>query len=121
MISIGIYGVSGQSGGAYFADLIGDGARVYGYARPSEHGRAVVDAIRTQGGIQVDRPENTLGEKNHFVPLGSSEVGHDLERLASTSDLIIFAHPSLYHEDTAKELVPFLPRSDRKSVVEGES
>lgn len=108
MIRIGIYGVSSQSGAAYLADLISEGVQVYGYARPSEHGSAVVDAIRTQGGIQVDRPENTLNERSHFVPLAGSEVGHDLERLTHRSDLILFAHPSVYHEDTAQQLAPFL-------------
>src|SRR5262249_35380121 len=39
-----------------------------------------------------------------------SDVGHDLERLATTSDLIIFAHPSVYHEETARELAPYLRR-----------
>lgn len=108
---IGIYGISGQSGGAYLADLIGEGASVYGYARRSEHGRAAVEAIRRQGGIQVDRPQNELNEDSHFVPLGDSEVGHDLERLARTSDLIIFAQPSVYHEEAARQLARFLPRS----------
>src|SRR5436309_2000520 len=93
---IGIYGVSSQSGAAYFADLVQEGALVYGYARPSEHGRTTVRAIREQGGMQVDRPENEQNEKSHFVPLLGSEVGHDIERLA-TSDLILFAHPSVYH------------------------
>src|SRR5262249_14245132 len=105
----GIYGVSSQSGAAYFADLIAEGALVYGYARPSEHGNAVVEAIRRQDGIQVDRPPNELNENSHFVPLLGSEVGHDLERLAAC-DLIIFAHPSQYHEESAKQLAPFLSR-----------
>lgn len=109
MIRIGIVGVSSQSGAAYFADLVQEGARVYGYARPSEHGRSVVEAIRKQGGIQVDRPENELNEPSHFVPLGESTVGHDLERLALTSDLILFAQPSLYHEEAARELAEHLP------------
>jgi hypothetical protein len=113
MTRIGIYGVSSQSGAAYFADVISEGVRVYGYARPSEHGRAVVEAIRAQHGIQVDRPENTSNEASHFVPLEDSEVGHDLQRLAQTSDLILFAHPSIYHEATARELAPLLPRGDR--------
>jgi len=113
MIRIGIYGVSSQSGAAYFADLATEGAQVYGYARPSEHGRAVVDAIRQQDGIQVDRPENSSNERSHFVALRGSAVGHDLQRLAQTSDLILFAHPSIYHEATAKELAPLLPRGDR--------
>lgn len=114
MPRIGIYGISSQSGAAYFADLVADGARVYGYARPSPHGRATVDAIRAQGGIQLDRPEhNEQGEASHFVPLLDSAVGHDLERLARTSDLIILAHPSVYHEETVRQLAEFLPRAGR--------
>src|SRR6266542_903273 len=93
-VRIGIYGVSSQSGGAYFADLAAQGALVYGYARPSEHGRAVVDAIRSQGGIRVDRPEGEAAQAGQFVPLLGSAVGHDLDRLARTSDLILFTHPS---------------------------
>lgn len=110
MIRIGIYGVSSQSGAAYLADLVRAGARVYGYARPSEHGRAVVDAIHDQGGIQVDRPDNELNEPSRLVPLGDSEVGHDLQRLAR-NDLILFAHPSIYHESSARELAPHLSRA----------
>jgi hypothetical protein len=113
MARIGIYGISSQSGAAYLADLVADGALVYGYARPSEHGHAVVDALREQGGIQVDRPPDG-DEESHFVPLLGSEVGHDLERLARTSDFIILAHPSLYHEETVRQLAAFLPRSGRR-------
>src|SRR5262249_36284184 len=63
---IGIYGASSQRGAASLADLLAEGTLVYGYARPSEHGNAVVEAIREQGGIQVDRPaQNDIGEKSH--------------------------------------------------------
>lgn len=117
MARIGIYGVSSQSGAAYFADLLKEGSLVYGYARPSEHGRAVVNAIRAQDGIQVDRPQNDLNEQSHFVPLLGSKVGHDLERLAQTSDLIIFSHPSQYHEETARQLAEFLPRNRPVPIV----
>jgi opine dehydrogenase len=113
MACIGIYGVSSQSGAAFLADLIEEGMLVYGYARPTEHGRGVVAAIRGQGGIQMDRPENELNEKSHFVPLMESDVGHDLERLASTSDLILFSYPSLYHEENARQLAPFLRRAGK--------
>jgi hypothetical protein len=58
----------------------------------------------------VERPE---GQEGGFVPLTGSQVGHDLDRLASTSDLILFAHPSLYHEDTSRQLAAFLPRAGR--------
>jgi hypothetical protein len=113
MARIGIYGVSSQSGAAFLADLITEGMLVYGYARPTEHGRAVVEAIRSQDGVQVDRPENRLNEASHFVPLMGSGVGHDLEQLARTSDLIIFSYPSLYHEEMARQLAAFLPRAGR--------
>lgn len=114
MARIGIYGVSSQSGAAFLADLLEEGMLVYGYARPTEHGHGVVEAIRNQGGIQMDRPDNELNEKSHFVPLMGSDVGHDLARLASTSDLILFAYPSLYHEENARLLAPFLRRAGRR-------
>jgi|SRR5579883_2077100 len=109
MARIGIYGISSQSGAAYLADIVSEGVTVYGYARPSDHGREVVDAIERQGGVQVDRPENSLGEVSHFVPLMNSRVGHELDELAAC-DLIIFAHPSQYHEETARALAPHLQR-----------
>src|SRR5205814_5458814 len=104
MARIGIYGVSSKSGTAYLADLVGEGALVYGYARPSDHGRSAVRAIRAQGGIQVDRPDNESKEPSHFVPLLGSQVGHDLERLVRMSDLIILASPSIYHEEAARAI-----------------
>ena len=113
MARIGIYGVSSQSGAAYLCDLVEEGMLVYGYARPSEHGRAVVKAIQDRHGIQMERPPNELHEESHFVPLLGSEVGHDLERLACTSDLILFTYPSLYHEENARLLAPFLQRAAR--------
>lgn len=116
MARIGLFGISSQSGAAYLADIVAEGVTTYGYARPSDHGRSVVDAINRQGGVQVDRPENELGERSHFVPLMNSRVGHDLEELAAC-DLIIFAHPSQYHEDTARELAPHLWRSGRRVPI----
>jgi hypothetical protein len=110
---IGLYGVSSQSGAAYLADLVAAGVHVYGYARPTAHGRAAVDAIRMQRGVQVDRPENGAGEESRFVPLAASEVGHDLERLARHTDLILFAHPSVYHEETARQLAAVLHGAGR--------
>lgn len=117
MARVGIYGISSQSGAAYLADLLTEGSVVYGYARPSEHGSRVVEAIREQGGIQVDRPPNDIDERSHFVPLLDSEVGHDLERLAQTSDLIVFAHPSQYHEATARQLAEYLPANRSVPIV----
>jgi hypothetical protein len=109
-LNIGIFGISGQSGKAYLADLLGMPVRTYGYARPSDAGRATVDAIQAQGGIELQRPANTIEATSTFVPLGRNAVGHDLERLAETSDLIIFAHPSVYHEATARQMADVLAR-----------
>jgi hypothetical protein len=114
---MGIYGVSSQSGAAYFSDLASEGMLVYGFARTSDHGRTVVDAIKRQGGIQVDRPENELREASHFVPLIGAAVGHDLEYLALRSDLILFTHPSVYHEETARELAPYLRQRRRRVPI----
>lgn len=104
MTRIGICGVSVQSGKAYLADLLAMGIEVYGYARPSEHGRETVAAIERQGGIQLQRPPNSIEETSRFIPLGQSAVGHDLGRLVDESDLIIIAHPASYHEETVWQL-----------------
>jgi opine dehydrogenase len=101
---IGIYGVSVQSGKAYLADILAQGIQVYGYARPSEHGRETVQAIERQGGIELHRPPNSIEDTRRFVPLGQSAVGHDLGRLVDQSDLIIIAHPASYHEETVWQL-----------------
>jgi hypothetical protein len=110
MARIGILGVSSQSGAAYLADLTAAGHQVYGYARPSDHGRAAVGAIRRQGGLQVDRP----GGAGAFVRILPTDVGHDVERLARTSDVIFFTAPSVYHEEAAAELAPVLRRTRRR-------
>lgn len=107
---IGIFGVSGQSGKAYFADLLSQPVEVYGYARPSDHGRETVDAIRAQGGVHLERPANVSSEASRFVPLGLNQVGHDLAALVEGSDLLLLTHPSVYHEATVAELAPLLAR-----------
>jgi hypothetical protein len=114
MARIGIFGVSSQSGAAFMADLTAAGHRVYGYARPSDNGRATINAVRNNGGIHVDRPQNSLGEVGHFVPVGQTDIGHDLERLARTSELILFTTPSVYHEDAIRELAPILRKGGRR-------
>lgn len=101
---IGIYGVSTKSGKAFLADLLGMGIEVYGYGRASEHGREVVDALNDQGGILLERPESTTEATSRFLGLAGSEVGHDLQRLVERSDVILIAHPSIYHEETAQLL-----------------
>lgn len=110
MSTVGIYGVSGRSGKAYLGDLVSMGVRVYGYARPSENGRAVVHALRERGAIRIDRPPNDLEPTTRVVPMDADVVGHDLDRLVDDSDLILFTQPSIYHEETARELREALTR-----------
>lgn len=100
-INVGIYGISGQSGKAYLADLLQMPVRVYGYARASENGLETVEAIHRQGGIELQRPANRNEPTSRMISLGQSAVGHDLERLIEESDIILFTHPSVYHEETA--------------------
>lgn len=104
MTTIGIYGVSTQSGLAFLADLLLMGVEVYGYARSSPHGTEAVDTLIQQGGIHLQRPGDNIGETSRFLPLASAEVGHDLDRLIDQSDIIILAHPSHYQEETARRL-----------------
>jgi hypothetical protein len=80
------------------------GAEVYGYARSSQHGIETVDSLIQQGGIYLQRPENSTEETSRFLPLAGAEVGHDLERLINHSDIIILAHPSHYQEESARRL-----------------
>lgn len=101
---IGIYGISSQSGRAYLADYISRGYKVVGYARASEHGAKVVDAINVKGGLYLERPDNTNNEFSRFVALGNSIVTNDLEKLVGLSDIIIIALPSIYHEEAVKEM-----------------
>ncbi len=101
---VGIYGVSTQSGKAYLADLLETkGVEIYGYARLTEHGKETIRALQEQGGIELQRPPNPIEPTSRFIPFGESRVGHDLEELFET-DAILFAHPSVYHEDTARLL-----------------
>lgn len=75
-----------------------------GYARASEHGAKVVDAINVKGGLYLERPDNTNNEFSRFVALGNSIVTNDLEKLVGLSDIIIIALPSIYHEEAVKEM-----------------
>jgi len=102
MTRIGIYGVSTQSGHAYLADCLSIGVEIYGYARSSQHGMEAVDTFIQQGGIYRQRPGNNIEETSRFLPLGSAEVGHDLERLIAQSDIIILAHPAQYQEESVQ-------------------
>lgn len=113
MLNIGIYGVSGQSGKAFLSDLLETEERIYGYARASEHGSAEIEAISSRQGVSRERRISAAETRKEIVPLGRNEVGHDLERLGMESDLIIFSHPSIYHEETARALMPYLKRRPR--------
>ena len=103
-IRIGIYGVSTQSGRAFFADFLAKGLQVYGYARPTEHGRRSVTTFSEAGGIYLERPPNNIGEQSRFIPLGESQVGHDLDALIASSEVIFVPHPSQYLEESAQVL-----------------
>jgi opine dehydrogenase len=94
---IGIYGVSTQSGLTTFADLADRGLEVYGYARPTEHGRKVVEAVQKRGAVRIERPQNLNNEISRDVVVRPTMIGHDLERLAQTSSIVLFALPSHFH------------------------
>ena len=61
-MTIGIYGISSQSGRAFLADYLVKGYRVIGYTRPTEHGKEVLDTIHNLGGLYLERPENSNNE-----------------------------------------------------------
>ena len=101
---IGVYGVSSQSGRAYFVDFIDKGYRVIGYCRSSAHGKAVVDDINRLGGCYLKRPENSNNELSHFVPLEENELTLDIELFVEKADVIILAIPSNCHVEVVKIL-----------------
>lgn len=107
-MNIGIYSVSTQSGKAFLADFLSGGHAVYGYARTSDHGRTIIEAIRSNKGIYLERPPNSIGEESRFVSLNKGDVGHDLEKLIQHSEVIIIAHPAQYLEETASILKDIL-------------
>lgn len=98
MITIGIYGLASQSGMAYFSDYANKGYRVVGYNRPSEHGTSVINSIRENNGVYLERPENSNHEQSKFIPLGDNLVTNDLGTLVNNSDVIVIALPSTYQE-----------------------
>ena len=100
----GIYGVSTQSGRAFFADFLSKGLQSYGYARATEHGRAAVSCFNARGGIYLERPPNNIGEESRFIPLGMSSVGHSLNELLTRSDFIFLSHPSQHLEESVSLL-----------------
>lgn len=102
-MTIGVYGISSQSGLTYLADFLDRGVKVVGYAHHSEHGRAVISSIKEGSGLWLERPQNKNNEESHFVPLGDSIVSHDASLLLE-SDLIVIALPSTFHCVAARHL-----------------
>ncbi len=103
-MTIGIYGISSQSGRAFLADYIDKGYRVVGYTRPTAHGNEVLDAIHKLGGLYLERPENSNHETSRFIELGESCVTANLEYMVSNSDIIIIPLPSTAHISAVQEM-----------------
>ena len=104
IMTIGIFGISSQSGRAFLADFVAKGYHVIGYTRPTAHGQEVLDSIHRLGGLYLERPDNTNHELSKFVPLGDSCVTENLEFIVNNSDLVIVALPSTFHEDAVKQM-----------------
>lgn len=103
--TIGIYGIASQSGRAYLADYLSKGYRVIGYNRDSEHGRKVVEDIRSLGGVYLERPKNSNREDSRFIPLKpEDEITMYVDNLVGESDVIIVALPSIYHEEAVRTM-----------------
>lgn len=103
-MTIGIYGISSQSGRAFLADYIDRGYKVIGYTRPTEHGNEVLDAIHRLGGLYLERPENSNHEKSKFIKLEQSCVTANLEYMVTNSDIIIIPLPSTAHVSAVQEM-----------------
>ena len=104
-MTIGIYGISSQSGRAYFADYLSKGYDVVGYARSSTNGNVVLDAIHSIKGIYLERPENSNHEGSRFVPFTeNSFVTSDLSVFVQNVDIVIIALPSIYQEESVRHL-----------------
>ena len=103
-MTIGIYGISSQSGRAFLADYLSKGYNVIGYTRPTEHGKEVLDAIHKLGGLYLERPENTNKETSRFLELNGSEVTADLEYMVNNVDIVIVAVPSTAHASAMQEM-----------------
>lgn len=103
-MTIGIYGISSQSGRAFLADYIDRGYQVIGYTRPTEHGNEVLDAIHRLDGLYLERPENSNHEKSKFVKLDKSCVTANLEYMVSKADIIIIPLPSTAHLSAVQEM-----------------
>lgn len=103
-MTIGIYGISSQSGRAFLADYLNKGYHVIGYTRPTAHGNEVLDAIHKLGGLYLERPVNSNHEPSKFIELGESCVTANLEYMVSSSDIIIIPLPSTAHISAAQEM-----------------
>lgn len=103
-MTIGIYGISSQSGRAFLADYLNKGYHVIGYTRPTAHGNEVLDAIHRLGGLHLERPENSNHELSKFIELGDSCVTANLEYMVSNSDIIIIPLPSTAHISAVQEM-----------------
>ena len=104
-MTIGVYGIGSQSGRAFFADYLSKGYDVIGYARNSANGNMVLDAIHSIKGIYLERPENANHEESRFVPFTkNSNVTSDLLYFVQNVDIVIVALPSIYHEESVRQL-----------------
>lgn len=103
-MTIGIFGISSQSGRAFLADYVSKEYHVIGYTRPTSHGQEVLNAIHRLGGLYLERPDNSNHELSKFVKLGTSYVTEDLEYMINNSDLVIVALPSTFHEEAVKQM-----------------
>lgn len=104
-MKIGIFGLSSQSGRAFFADYLSKGYDTWGYARNSDNGNKVLDAIHGLGGIYLERPMNKNKEESRFIPLTKNScVTNDLCYFVQNVDVVIIALPSIYQEESAQAL-----------------
>ena len=103
-MTIGIYGISSQSGRAFLADYVNKGYTVIGYTRPTEHGNQVLDAIHKLNGLYLERPDNSNHEPSKFIELGSSSVTSNLTYMVNNVDIIIVPLPSTAHISAIKEM-----------------
>lgn len=104
-MKIGIFGLGSQSGRAFFADYLSRGYDVWGYARNSENGNRVLDAIHKLGGIYLERPTNKNKEESKFIPLSKDScVTNDLSYFVQNVDVVIIALPSIYQEESVQAM-----------------
>lgn len=104
-MTIGVYGIGSQSGRAFFADYLSKGYDVIGYARNSANGNVVLDAMHSIKGIYLERPENANHEESRFVPFTrNSNVTSDLSYFVQNVDIVIIALPSIYQEESVRQL-----------------